>query len=138
MILSFYVKGSEEASQASTKSYLEEAQDWLNALPDLTFDDAMSWSKETATELWDKTTRAFKYLTGAPVPPTSTATTERQAPEQPQKKERSAWDFVGVFSSLKGSSSKSVVAPGGAEHQKFTAGEVHADLVRVSRMPAFV
>ncbi|KAF5337035.1 hypothetical protein D9611_003212 [Ephemerocybe angulata] len=134
MILSFYVKGGAERKPHSELSYLESAEQWIQdksaILPDLKWEDAVEWAKESATGVWDKSLEAFRYLSGAPAPAPSTPVSERQADHQPQKKkERSAWDFVGVFSGLRNLSSKtSTVAQ--EEGRIYTEGDVHADLIR--------
>lgn len=135
MILSFYVKGRPEGSEESEFSNLESAERWLQekvaALPDMKLEDAVQWSRECASDVRDKSIRAFRYLSGAPPPPAPTATVAERHVEQPQKKETSAWDFVGLFSGLRSQSRKS---PGSTadEHRTFTEGDVHADLIRVS------
>ncbi|TEB39346.1 hypothetical protein FA13DRAFT_1725330 [Coprinellus micaceus] len=134
MILSFYVKGRPEGAEDSDLSYMETAERWVQdksvALPDLKFEDIMQWSKEFSADIWDKSIQAFRYLSGAPPPPApSPPVTERQALEQPQKKDSSAWDFVGMFSGLRGQSRKGTGSTG-EEHRTFLEGDVHADLVR--------
>jgi import inner membrane translocase subunit TIM21 len=136
MILSFYVKGRPEGAEDSDLSYMETAERWVQdksvALPDLKFEDIMQWSKEFSADIWDKSIQAFRYLSGAPPPPApSPPVTERQALEQPQKKDSSAWNFVGMFSGLRGQSRKGTGSTG-EEHRTFLEGDVHADLVRVS------
>ncbi|RXW14542.1 hypothetical protein EST38_g11313 [Candolleomyces aberdarensis] len=136
MILSFYVKGKAEgSSQDPDLSYLEVAGEWIrdkaDILPELGWEDAVKWSKDSASNVWDKSIRAFKYLSGAPSPPvTPTAAPERQERQEPQKKETSLWDFVGVFSGLKGPASKSAGSAAKEDHRTFLDGDVHADLIR--------
>lgn len=138
MILSFYVKGKAEGSlQDSDLSYLEMAGQWMrdkaDILPELEWEDAAKWSKESASNLWDKSIRAFKYLSGAPPPPSTTSppAPEKQVTPEPQKKESSLWGFVGVFSGLKGPASKAAGATMKEDHRTFLDGDVHADLIRV-------
>ncbi|KAJ2920216.1 hypothetical protein MD484_g81, partial [Candolleomyces efflorescens] len=136
MILSFYVKGKAEgSSQDSDLSYLEVADQWVrnkaDILPELQWDDAVKWSKESASNFWDQTIRAFKYLSGAPQPPaTPTPAFERHERQEPQKKESSLWDFVGVFSGLRGPASKTAGSATKEDHRTFLDGDVHADLIR--------
>ncbi|KAJ2928921.1 hypothetical protein H1R20_g8199, partial [Candolleomyces eurysporus] len=136
MILSFYVKGKAEgSSQDPDLSYLEVAGEWIrdkaDILPELEWEDAVKWSKDSASNIWDKSIRAFKYLSGAPSPPaTPSPAPERQERQEPQKKESSLWDFVGVFSGLKGPASKSAGSAAKEDHRTFLDGDVHADLIR--------
>lgn len=142
MILSFYVKGKAEGATANSDlSYLEAADQWIQEkyaiLPDLKWEDAVDWSKERAQEMWDKSIRAFKYISGSPLPPPSmtTSVAEQREDQVPEKKGRSAWDFVGVFSSLRSTASKAS-GSGKEDRRVFTEGDVHADLVKV-RPPYF-
>ncbi|TFK23088.1 hypothetical protein FA15DRAFT_555821, partial [Coprinopsis marcescibilis] len=134
MILSFYVKGRAEGEPIFEQSYLENAESWihdkLEVLPTLQFDDAVQWSKQRGAELWDKTIRAFKYLSGVPVPTSSTLPSPTPGVQQAPKKATSVWDFIGVFSGLKGSSPQSSSSLGKSDSRTFTEGEIHADLIR--------
>ena len=73
MVLSFYVKGRPEGSEDSDLSYMETAERWVQdksaVLPDLKLEDVVQWSKEFSSDIWDKSMRAFRYLSGAPPPP---------------------------------------------------------------------
>ncbi|KAH6917548.1 TIM21-domain-containing protein [Coprinopsis sp. MPI-PUGE-AT-0042] len=136
MILAFYVKGREEgSSEYSDLSYVERTEAWvkdrLASLPDMSLDDAVSWTKETAAEAWDKSIRAFKYLSGSPVHTSSSPpTTTHVKVEESEKKKTSMWDLVGVFTGLKGSSGVVSSSSAAVEDRTFTEGDVHADLVR--------
>ena len=137
MIMTFYVQGQAEAAEHhhSEESYFTSATDWTRnkfaGLSDLTFEQAVDWSKEHAGLVWDSWKNLFKYLTGSPLPRPPLPTLPR-----PEEKETTGqhgngmWNFAGMFSSLKGTTKASRDAtktPG----ITFTEGEVHADLVRV-------
>ncbi|KAJ3513557.1 hypothetical protein NLJ89_g2879 [Agrocybe chaxingu] len=136
MIMTFYVQGRPEGeAPPSDDSYLQVASTWFQdkaaVLSDLSFDEAVEWSKESAQNIWDKSLRAFKYLSGAPLPPPPLPPLQTSDNLDAAKKQGgSAWRFAGIFSSLR--SHKGPTAESTARHtdRHFTEGEVHADLVK--------
>ena len=144
MILAFYVKGRAEGSDAgSDLGYYERTEAWfkdhLASVPDMNLDDTVSWAKDTALEMWDKSVRAFKYLSGSPVhtSPSSSSSSTHVKVEEPEKK-TSLWDFVGLFGGLRGGSSVVSNSTTVVEDRTFMEGDVHADLIRVSSVLSFV
>ncbi|KAG5648213.1 hypothetical protein DXG03_006168 [Asterophora parasitica] len=142
MIMTFYVQGRPpgSASTPSEATYLETASDWahekLSTLSDLTLDESITSIKERAYNVWDRTVRLFKYLSGAPISPPALHPYPSNTSEQQKSEESSAWSFTGMFSSLKGSrgsSSEPKRAPDGRVH---TDGQVHANFIRV--YPLFI
>ncbi|KAH9487090.1 Mitochondrial import inner membrane translocase subunit tim21 [Psilocybe cubensis] len=135
MIMTFYVQGRPEGEHISSdESYLEAISNWFKdtatALPELSLDDAVEWSKETGQNVWEKSVRAFKYLSGSPLPPPALpALPPTEVRENGKKEEITAWSFAGIFSSLKGKkeTGQSNSRPAG---RQYTEGEVHADLVK--------
>ncbi|KAF8203217.1 TIM21-domain-containing protein [Pholiota molesta] len=125
MIMTFYVQGRPEGEVAapSEASYLEEASEWIQdrtkTLSELSFDEAVEWSKESTKRVYEKAIRAFKYLSGAPLPTPSLPAMSKEG-----------WGLTGMFSSLKSAkkSNGSTTAMRSGRH--FTEGEVHADLIK--------
>ncbi|KAF8971496.1 TIM21-domain-containing protein [Flammula alnicola] len=137
MIMTFYVQGRPEGEIVahSEASYFETASAWVQdkgaVLSELSFDEAVAWSKDSAKNLWDKSIRAFKYLSGSPLPPPSLPTmSASETQETPKKEESSGWGFTGMFSSLKTSKKSTGSTTPGRIGGHFTEGEVHADLVK--------
>lgn len=137
MIMTFYVRGEPEGTQVqeTEATYLDSISSWMQnagaSLSDLSFDEAVEWSKEKGQTIWDKSIRAFKYLSGSPLPPQPLPKIPESEIQESKKTERSAWSFAGVFSSLKGpksSAGETSVRSSGTQH---TEGEVHADLIKV-------
>lgn len=139
MILNFYVKGKPPGSTSflnkdPSESYLNAVTHWTEAklaiLSRLDFDDAVEWTKDRATGVSEKSKGLFRYLSGAPVTPSSLPEPLQMEVKEPKKSESTSWSFVGMFSGLRGTrtnSSDSMRTNGDA----WTDGEVHADLVRV-------
>lgn len=137
MIMTFYVQGRPEGevTAPSENSYLEATSEWIqekgNAISDISLDEAVEWSKDSAKHIWDKSLRAFKYLSGAPLPPPSLpASSPSEQGDKAKKEEKSGWGFTGIFSSLKSSKQRRTPMPGHSGRY-FTEGEVHADLIKV-------
>jgi import inner membrane translocase subunit TIM21 len=139
MIMTFYVQGRPEGEVAapSEASYLEEASEWIQdrtkTLSELSFDEAVEWSKESTKRVYEKAIRAFKYLSGAPLPTPSlpAMSSESEKQESAKSEEKKGWGLTGMFSSLKSAkkSNGSTTATRSGRH--FTEGEVHADLIKV-------
>ncbi|KAG2023853.1 hypothetical protein CC2G_001460 [Coprinopsis cinerea AmutBmut pab1-1] len=155
MILSFYVRGSSTTSSSQPSymdenlSYYERADLWIKdkfnnvvgGVKEMDVDGVVEWTKETAGEVWEKSVRAFKYLSGAPVnvssvtPASSKAKAKAEDEGAEDEKKSSVWDSVfGLFSGLKGSVGQGgpgvVGGASGRDERKFVEGDVHADLVR--------
>ena len=136
MILTFYVQGKPDGwtPSPSDMSLLERTNDWaydnFEKLSKVTLDESFEWSKEKADVILDGLRDLFRYLNGMertvmpslpPVP--------RESNESRKKDEKRAWNFAGIFSSLRGpKTGGEMVRP---RSQTFTEGEVHADLIRV-------
>lgn len=140
MIMTFYVQGRPEGEIAAPTEtpYLEATSAWFqekgSAISEISFDEAVDWSKESAKNLWEKSLRAFKYLSGAPLPPPSLPTIPpSELGENAKTEAAKGWGFTGMFSSLKTSKNRNAPAPGHSGRY-FTEGEVHADLVKVRNL----
>jgi import inner membrane translocase subunit TIM21 len=138
MIMTFYVQGRPEGETVapSESSYLESTSTWLqdkgNALSELSYDEVVEWSRDTAKNLWDRSVRAFKYLSGTPLPPPTLPEITAPNPQELKTEDRVAWGFAGLFSSLKGAKSSGAELTTRRLGRHFTEGEVHADLVKVN------
>jgi import inner membrane translocase subunit TIM21 len=99
----------------------------------MTLDEAIAWTKDRACDAWDRSIGAFRYLSGAPLPPTSLPEHQPVDMKKPQKKDSTRWGLVGMFSSLRSSRVGSTeIDVKRADGEMWTEGEVHADLIRVS------
>jgi len=118
----------------SESSYLESASMWLqdkgDAVSELSYDGVVEWSRETAKSLWDRSVRAFKYLSGTPLPPPTLPEITATDTQESKTEDSVAWGFAGMFSSLKGAKSSGVEVTPRRLGRHFTEGEVHADLVK--------
>jgi len=136
MIMTFYVQGRPEGEMVapSESSYLESSSKWLqdkgNALSELSYDEVIEWSKDTAKNLWDRSVRAFKYLSGTPLPPPILPEITTTDTQESKTEDNVAWGFAGMFSSLKGAKSSGAGLMTRQLGRHFTEGEVHADLVK--------
>ncbi|PPQ69627.1 hypothetical protein CVT25_013710 [Psilocybe cyanescens] len=136
MIMTFYVQGRPEGEYIpSNASYSESISSWFKetgaTLSDLSFDDVVEWSKETGQNIWDKSIRAFKYLSGSPLPPPALPSLPpAEDRENGRKEESTAWSFAGIFSSLKSAKKETGQSTSRPSGRQFTEGEVHADLVK--------
>jgi len=137
MIMTFYVQGRPEGdvSPPSEASYFEAASSWVqdktSVLSDVSFDEAVEYSRESGKNILDKVVRAFKYLTGAPLPPPSLPQFPVEEKENAKKQESSAWRFAGIFSSIRTTKTSTGESSSISTSGNFTEGEVHADLVKV-------
>jgi len=136
MILNFYVQGSSSTAPSinNDMSYLDSMVDWahdrVEGLNTTTLDETMAWSQERISRLWANAKGAFRYLSGAPLPPLLPLPSGPDIDEgrAPRREENTAWSFAGLFSSLRGQRRDvEVVAPDG---KIWNEGEVHADLIR--------
>lgn len=145
MLLNFYVQGKPPGSASSlhkdpSESYFEAIAHWtggkFSALSELSVDEAVEWTKDRANSVWERSKGAFRYLSGAPLPPKSMPESPRVDIQEAKGKETSGWSFVGMFSGLRGTQTDSKEAIAKRAHgETWTDGEVHADLVRVSYSP---
>jgi import inner membrane translocase subunit TIM21 len=135
MLLNFYVQASSKKKLDS--GYFDRAKSWILGLDMMSFDESVAWSIDQAFTFWDKGKRAFRYLSGAPLPPLPLSTPPRSSPEEDSKRNESStgvWSFTALFSGLRGRRSEAVVGsrnPKQPDGSVWTDGEVHADLVRV-------
>jgi len=137
MIMTFYVQGRPqgEITPPLDSSYFKLMSEWIqdkfSGLSELSFDEAMAWSKQSGMNIWDKSIRAFKYLSGAPLPPIYVPSMPSPESKESAKKEvTTIWSVAGVFSSLKGAKKTSHEKTSRQTGRSFTEGEVHADLVK--------
>lgn len=136
MFLNFYVQGRPPgAAPPLTKSYFETVIDWTrdttSDLSTLTWDEAVTWTKERTEYTWDQSKRAFKYLIGREEPGASIPEFQAaEAIEAHKHEKKGGWQLTGMFSSLRGSSA-AAESRTEAQGHGFTHGEVHAELVRV-------
>jgi len=138
MIITFYVQGRPLGSEIpeSQLSYFEKLTESLrekaSTISHLTLEESISWTRECAGDLWNKTKILFKYLSGSPLPPLSLPSPPPNAKEGRKGEDTGAWNFAGIFSSLKGPNSSQSHSKQWADSRIFTDGQVHAHLVRVS------
>jgi len=89
-----------------------------------------SGQKKRVKKLYDKFIRAFKYLSGSPLPPSPLPTILESEIQENKKQESSTWNFAGIFSSLKGPKTLGGESSRRASGIQHTEGEVHADLIK--------
>ncbi|RDB29657.1 Mitochondrial import inner membrane translocase subunit tim21 [Hypsizygus marmoreus] len=136
MIMTFYVQGRPPGSDSShsESSYLGTASEWVqdkvSGLSELTLDESITWTQEHAHDVWERTKRLFKYLSGAPEPVTPLPPYPSTTAEKPKSEEQSAWSFTGMFSALKRSKGGHTEPKQGPDGRVFTDGQVHADFIR--------
>lgn len=138
MILNFYVQGKPPGSVSflhkdPSESYVDAVVHWTgdkaSALSKLNFDEAVEWTKDRTTGIWERSKGVFRYLSGAPLPPLS-------LPDSPPvdvkeaKPESTGRSLFGMFSGLRGTRTNSSESKR-MNGELWTDGEVHADLVRV-------
>ena len=138
MVMTFYVQGRPPGSDIpkSQLSYLEKLAESLrekaSTVSHITWEESISWTRECAGDLWNKTKILFKYLNGSPLPPLSLPSAPPNAKEERKGEDTGAWNFAGIFSSLKGPNSRQSHSKQSADGRMFTDGQVHVHLVRVS------
>lgn len=138
--MTFYVQGvpDGEVVPVSDESYFDSVSTWVTekgaVLTDVSFDEAVEWSKETGNALWDKSLRLFKYLSGSPLPPKELPTMSPVEEETGKKEKKSGWGLTGMFSSLRGPRQPGAESTPRRSGRSFTEGEVHADFVKVSTL----
>ncbi|KAJ7129975.1 TIM21-domain-containing protein [Mycena crocata] len=127
MFLNFYIQ-SQPKKPSFSESISGWTQDKLSLLAEISLDDFMGWTRETALVAWDRSKEAFKFLSGAPPlpPPTDTWSTDARDAE---RKDEGRGGFMGMFSSLRGRGT-SVESRPETDGRVFTEGEVHANFVK--------
>jgi mitochondrial import inner membrane translocase subunit TIM21 len=140
MIMSFYVEGRPPGNDVSQSesSFLHSTTEWakdkISVLSELTLDESITWTQDRTARLWDRMKRLFKYLSGAPLPPPLLPTFPSNSTEARKSEENSAWNFAGMFSSLKGSRGGQAEPKPPSDGRVFTDGQVHASFIRVCRV----
>ncbi|KAJ7139772.1 hypothetical protein C8R44DRAFT_828173 [Mycena epipterygia] len=121
MFLNFYIQ-SEPTKASFSETLSGWTQDKLSLLTEMSLDDLIAWTKESASDTWDRSKEAFKFLSGAPAPPPPTDAWSTDAKEA-ERKEETRGGFMGMFSSLRG--------PRGTDGWTgLSEGEVHANFVK--------
>ena len=141
MMMNFYVQGKPSGSSSapnkdSSESYLDAAVHWTrdkaSLVSQLTMDEVIEWTKDQASNAWQRSKRTFRYLSGAPLPPMSLPENSVVDVDVPKKTESGGWNFFGIFSTLRGKrAGLTEVNVKRADGDKWTDGEVHADLIMV-------
>ena len=141
MILNFYVQGKPPGSSSTlkkdpTESYLDAVIHWTgdkaSLISELTLNEVIEWSKDRTLNAWEQSKRAFRYLSGAPLPPISLQEHPLVDVKEPKKAKSTGWSFVGMFSGLRGKHARSMDTKAKRlDGEMWTDGEVHADLIRV-------
>ncbi|KAJ7630601.1 TIM21-domain-containing protein [Roridomyces roridus] len=126
MFLNFYIQ-SEPKKASFTESFSQWTQDQFSVLGDMSLDDLVAWTQESAASAWDRSKDIFKFLSGAPSSPSQETSTSHI--EIAEKKEESRGGFLGMFSSLRGPRA-SAESPTEADGRVFSEGEVHANFVK--------
>ena len=146
LLLNFYVQTSGPSTESS---YFDSISSWIKDalidMPELSADSIMSWTSERARHGVETAKDLFRYLTGDPLPRSSTPTPSLPTYKSSQKElfdneNKGLWGSItGVFSTLrganrsKGSDGRVDPVPTGTWHE----GEVHVDLVKVGHSPQF-
>jgi mitochondrial import inner membrane translocase subunit TIM21 len=146
MILNFYVQGKPPGSSSTShndppESYLNTVERWtrdkVSLLSELTLNEAVEWTKDRALNVWERSKGAFRYLSGAPLPPVSLPVYPTEDIMETKKAKSKGWSFIGMFSGLRGNRTGSTETNVKRAHgEMWTDGEVHADLIRVC-LPCF-
>jgi import inner membrane translocase subunit TIM21 len=141
MILNFYVQGKPPGSSSTlhkdpSESYFDATVHWTgekaSRLSELTLDEAVEWTKDHVLNAWERSKRAFRYLSGAPLPPMSIPEHPPVDMKENKKAQSTGWSFVGMFSGLRGTRVRSTETnEKRADREMWADGEVHADLIRV-------
>jgi import inner membrane translocase subunit TIM21 len=136
MHLQFYVQGRPPGSSPDP-STLDSLVEWSRTkaatLSELTLEESVAWIKEYAAHVRDKSKRLFRYLSGKPLPPPSLpALPPLEENARSENPGTSVWSLAGLFSSLRGPSSRSSVPMIVENDQVWTEGEVHVELIMVS------
>jgi hypothetical protein len=128
MFLTFFVSSSAaDPAKAEPENYMEALQEKVSALSEMSWDEMAAAATSRAESAWESAKSSVRYLVGKPVP--TIAPTPTNEAETKQEEAKGAWSFVGLFSSLKGSTGGE--ARSGSSGQAYAEGEVHAELIRV-------
>ncbi|KAJ6604290.1 TIM21-domain-containing protein [Mycena vulgaris] len=128
MFLNFYIQ-SQPKKASFSESLSGWTQDKFSPLTEMTLDDLLAWTQDSASVAWDRSKEAFKFLSGAPSPPSqpdSWSTDARDA----ERKEETRGGFMGMFSSLRGPRGATVESRPEVDGRVFSEGEVHANFVK--------
>lgn len=127
MFLSFYVQGT----SSMKSSTVADKSEWrIDDIAAISYDDV----KTQVLSLADSVRHAFRYLSGDFVASSVSAHPAKNVGQQEREKkdEHPWWGLAGLFKGLRGrrSPEEASIESGTV----YTEGEVHAELVRVSRM----
>ncbi|KAJ7102277.1 TIM21-domain-containing protein [Mycena belliarum] len=126
MFLNFYIQ-CQPKKPSFSESLSGWSQDKLSLLGEMSLDNVMAWTQESAWVAWERSKDAFKFLSGAPSPPSPADAWSADAKDE--RKEETRGGFMGMFSSLRGPRGTSVETPE-ADGRVFIEGEVHANFVK--------
>jgi mitochondrial import inner membrane translocase subunit TIM21 len=138
MIMTFYVQGSAPgtSSVSPEASYFDLASEWVQdkvvTISEMSLEESRTWAEKRTEQLWEKTKRLFRYLSGAPTPPPPLPSYPDPKAESSKAEESIGWSITGMFGSLRGAIGNPGSAKLGNDGRMFTDGEVHAHFVRVS------
>ncbi|KAJ7456641.1 TIM21-domain-containing protein, partial [Mycena latifolia] len=128
MFLNFYIQT--QPKKASLSEALSGwTQDKFSLLTEMSLDELMAWTQESALVAWDRSKEAFKFLSGRPSPPSPTDTWSTDTRDAERKQENGG-GFMGMFSSLRGPRGTSVEPRPVADGRVFSEGEVHVNFVK--------
>ncbi|KAF9459428.1 TIM21-domain-containing protein [Collybia nuda] len=136
MIMTFYVQGRPPGVEPvpSDLSYLESAAEWAQGrlfdMSEMTLDESIAWSKDRACDLWTKTKRLFRYLSGAPLPSPPLYNLPSDNTESQKPEDGSGWSFSGMFSSLRNPRGGPAESKPKSDGRTHTEGQVHANFIR--------
>jgi import inner membrane translocase subunit TIM21 len=133
MFLTFYVEGSSKPPSDINPdaSYLDAARTKASVLADMSWEEVQMGATERLKQAQDSAKTVLRYLVGKPVP-TAPQPAVMDEKDQSQDESGGAWSFAGLFTGLRGSL-KGNSEGKEAEAQGWTEGEVHAELIRVSK-----
>ncbi|KAJ7693703.1 TIM21-domain-containing protein [Mycena rosella] len=127
MFLNFYIQ-TEPPKASFAESLSGWTQDKFSFLTEMTLDDLKARAQESASVAWDRSKEAFKFLSGAPSPPSPTDAWPADARDADRKTETRG-GFMGMFSSLRGPRT-SVESRPEVDGRVFSEGEVHVNFVK--------
>ncbi|KAF7306609.1 hypothetical protein MIND_00452200 [Mycena indigotica] len=128
LFLNFYLQ-----SHPQSPSFLESTQTWtqdkFHLLTELSWDEVLDRSRQSALAAWNRAKAAARYLSGTPSPPPPDAgptDTKKEAAPTPVRS-----GFMDLFSSLRRPRGTVTEAKAQIEaHGQFNEGEVHVAFVR--------
>ncbi|KAK1232080.1 hypothetical protein PQX77_004798 [Marasmius sp. AFHP31] len=131
MFMNFWVQA--RSGSIVSDSYYDRVENWIkdssSRFSEMSSEDMAQWAKDWSSSTWERFQRSFKYLTGAPVSPSSAPemNSSHNDAEQQQPQSKMA-QLTGLFSSLRRTTASTPDSRQSGEI--FTEGEVHADFVR--------